>query len=216
MVMLNAQSVQSEDDISGKSRPKPGRYHMAVSHAEEKASKKKGTPGLECEFQVICDGVEPDGKTPTSGQSGKTIPMFLSYVSDKGQEATDFCIQRVTRLALVVGLLRAGEEKEPDWSEAIGRELIVEVAEGDYTDKSGNEKRGSEISTFGFWSLGNKAVANVPKDATSPGMQQLAKSGGPVNHPTASPANGGASKPATTPATTTAAAAPAKSKWADL
>ena len=72
MVMLNAQQAHSEDDFSGQSRPVPGRYHVAVNHAEEKASKTKATPGLEIEFQVLAGS--------TSGQDGKTIPLFLSYL----------------------------------------------------------------------------------------------------------------------------------------
>ena len=91
MVMLNAQDAHSEDDFSGRNRPEPGRYHVAIANAEEKGSKKKGTPGLELEFQVITDGLRADGKSQTSGQTGKTIPLFLSYVSEKGDDATKTC-----------------------------------------------------------------------------------------------------------------------------
>lgn len=212
MVMLNAETTRSEDDISGRSRPEPGRYHVAVQHAEEKGSKKKGTPGLELEFQVIVDGLASDGKTHTAGQSGKTIPLFLSYVG--GDDAkTKTCLDRVLRLALCCGVIRPGESREPDWSEAIGRELVIEVEPGEkYEDDKGNERAGlSQVSFLGFWSLGNAAVANVPKDATSPGMQQLAKAGGPVNHPAAGNGGNGTKAPASA-----ATAAPSKSKWADL
>lgn len=222
MVMLDATTTQSEDDISGRSRPEPGRYHVAIQHAEEKASKKKGTPGLDLEFQVVCDGLQPDGKTPTVGQTGKTIPLFLSYIGGDDSK-TKTCIDRVLRLALCCGLVQPGEAKEPDWNEAIGRELVIEVESQQYDDeKSGQIKTGSQVAFLGFWSLGNKAVANVPKDATSPGMQQLAKQGGPVNHPTAAPTSGQATASpdpaatATAAPTATAAASPAKKKWANL
>ena len=200
MVMLNAQNAQSEDDFGGNARPLPGRYHVAVNNAEEKGSKKKGTPGLETEFQVICDGLGSDGK-PTSGQSGRTIPLFLSYIGGDDSK-TQTCLNRVTRLALCCGVLRAGEAKEPDWQEAIGCELVIEVENQDYEDQSGVQKHGSQVSFLGFWSLGNKEVANVPKDPTTPGMQQLAKAGGPVNHSTPGSNGNGSSATTTPPATT--------------
>ncbi len=211
MVMLNAQNAQSEDDFSGNARPLPGRYHAVVNHAEEKGSKRKGTPGLDLEFQVICDGHSPDGKTKTSGQSGRTIPLFLSYVGSDDAK-TETCISRVTRLALCCGVLRPGESKEVDWQEAIGRELVVEVEAQEYDDKDGNKKVGSQVSFMGFWSLGNKEVAGVPKDATTPGMQQLAKTGGPINHP----ANGNGNQAGGAAPTSNAAATKPRSKFADL
>lgn len=217
MVILNAQHAQSEDDFSGNARPVPGRYHAAVNHAEEKGSKKKGTPGLEAEFQVICDGLSPDGKTPTNGQSGRTMPLFLSYVSEKGEAASQACIDRVTRLALCCGVLKAGEAKEPDWQEAIGRELVIEVEGGtEYEDDKGNKKPGNpQISFMGFWSLGNKEVANVPKDSTTPGMQQLAKAGGPAKR-SAVGSDGNGEKAPAIPAAPVAAAGKSRGKFSDL
>ena len=208
MVMLNAQNAHSEDDFNGNARPVPGRYHVAVNHAEEKGSKKKGTPGLELEFQVISDGLSSDGKTSTSGQSGRTIPLFLSYIGgDDGKTQT--CLNRVARLAICVGVLNAGEAKEPDWGDSIGRELVIEIEEQEYTNDKGDEKKGSQVSFMGFWSLGNKEVAAVPKDPTTPGMQAMAKAGGPVNHP----ANGNGAKPTATPAAT---ATTTRGKYSDL
>jgi len=206
MVMLDASNTQSEDDIQGRSRPVAGKYHVAIQHAVEKASKHKATPGVEIEFQVVCDGITADGKDTTVGQAGKTMPLFLSYLSEKGDDATKACIDRVVRLALCIGLIKAGEAKEPDWAEAMGRELVIEIVEGEFENKSGQKQKGSDVAFFGFWSLGNKHVANVPKDPQSPGMIQLAKQGGPVQHPTAGP-TGGQAATATTTATAGAATA---------
>jgi hypothetical protein len=224
--MLNAQNTQSEDDISGKSRPVPGRYHAAVNHAEEKGSKKKGTPGLELEFQIVADGTAADGKSRTNGQAGKTIPLFLSYIGGD-DDKTKTCLDRVMRLALCVGVLRPGEAKEPDWSEAIGRELVIEIEAQQYDDaKTSQIKTGAQVAFLGFWSLGNKAVSDVPKDASSPGMRALAKAGGQVSGTattTAGNGNGGqaaATQPAATAAsgtaTATAATGTAKKKWSDI
>lgn len=184
MVMLNAEMAKSEDDFSGNARPLPGRYHVAIIHAEEKGSKKKGTPGLELEFKVIVNGLAPDN-TVTSGQADRTIPLFLSFIGGDDSK-TQTCINRVIRLALCCGVLRPGEAKEPDWSEALGRELVIEVENQEY-ESDGKTRNGSQISFLGFWSLGNKEVANVPKDPKTAGMLQLAKAGGPVNHPVPTP-----------------------------
>jgi len=168
MVMLDAQNAQSEDDFAGRSRPEPGRYHAIVNHAEEGGSKKKGTPGLSVEFQILAG--TPDG------QQGKTIPLFLSYVGSDDSK-TKTCIDRVTRLALCVGVLQPGQAAEPDWQEAIGRELVIEVEAQEYTDQNGQSKQGAQVAFMGFWSLGNAVVADVPRDKDSPGMRQLAKGG---------------------------------------
>ena len=223
MVRLNEQQATSETEFLGNPRPMPGRYHVAVNHAEEKASKRKGTPGLELEFQVICDGLSSDGKTKTSGMTGRIMPLFLSYVSDKGAEATQSCIGRLTHFAFVTGLVPSGQVLDTDsvpdfWEQARGRELVIEVEPGKpYMDeKSGvNKAGGGDVSFRGFWSLGNKEVANVPKDATTPGMQQLAKAGGNGNQATAG--NGNGSKPAgQTAAAATTATTATRSKYSDL
>ena len=214
MVLLNTKNVQSESDIRGAyDMPCPARYHVAVNHAEEKAN-SDGTPGVQVEFQVVCDGLAPDNKTRTTGQSGKVASLLLSYVSEKGDDATKSCLDRVTRLALSCGIMKCGEEAEPDWNNAIGRELVIEIEPGKGTYK--NKKTGEEIQRkdqvayMGFWSLGNPEVANVPKDATTPGMQAL----GIALAINSGNGNASSSKP-TTPATTATPKAK-KSNFADL
>lgn len=225
MVILNAGNVKTEDDISGRSRPAKGRYHVAIGLCEEKSSKAKGTPGLSVEFQVLTG--------TTAGQQGKTMPLFLSFVSEKGEEATKSCLDRVTRFALCAGVLQAGQVAEPVWDDAVGRELVIEIQESEFEDRNGQTKQGTDIAYMGFWSLGNPAVADVPKDTTSPGMLALAKAGGPVNH-TGGNGNGNgngngtktaaataqpqttAAQTATVPQPPTTAAGKPKSKWADL
>jgi len=208
MVMLDAKTANSEDDFSGRSRPEPGRYHVIVNHADEKPSKKNSTPGLEVEFQVLA------GTVPN--QAGKTIPLFLVYIGgDDGKTKT--CIDRVTRLAICTGVIRPGEAKEPDWGEAIGRELVIAVEAQEYTDNNGQIKTGTQVAFMGFWSLGNEQVKDVPRDNDSPGMRALAKAGGPVNRPAAGSGNGAkAGQPAPQPAAQPAATAPARGKYSDL
>jgi hypothetical protein len=175
MAMLDLSDVTNENDLHGTPRTKPGRYHVAVLNAEETASKKKGSPGIEIEFQVLYEGIGPD-KKPTIAQKNSTIRSFINLTGSDA-EKTKTCLRNAALLAVACGIMYPGERKEPDWSEAIGRELIIEVKASKY-ESNGQEIQGSEVSMFGYWTLGNEQVADVPKDTTTPGMLQLAKTSG--------------------------------------
>jgi hypothetical protein len=220
MAYLDASDVTSEEDLRGNARTKPGRYHVCVLQAEEKGSKKKGSPGIECEFQVLCDGIGPDGK-PTVGQTNSTIRMFLN-LTGSDDEKTKTCLRNALLLSLATGIMKPGEKKEPDWSEAIGRELVINVKPDSFKANDGTEIASSEVAMFGYWSLGNEQVKDVPKDPTTPGMQQLARAGGVSPAAAGSNGNGNGHKAAattTTPNAPTAAQsadAVKRSKFADL
>lgn len=143
------------------------------------------------------------GGVATSGQTGATIPMFATLLG-KDAAATEYCQMNCTRLALCAGIIRPGERKEPDWSEAIGREMIIEVKASEYTGTDGSKRQGSEVEFLSFWMLNNPAVASVPRDNDSPGMRALAKAGG----------GNGAKAPVQTASAATAAAS--RGKYSDL
>jgi hypothetical protein len=218
MAFLDASDVTSEEDLRGNARTKPGRYHVCVLQAEEKGSKKKGSPGIECEFQVLCEGIDANGK-PTVGQRNSTIRMFLN-LTGSDDEKTKTCLRNALLLALATGIMKPGEKKEPDWSEAIGRELVINVKPNTFKANDGTDIASSEVAMFGYWSLGNEQVTDVPKDPTTPGMQQLAKSGGLKQPAAGSNGNGNGAKAAATQPTTQAAATTAattsRSKFSDL
>jgi hypothetical protein len=205
MAFLDASDVQNENDLHGQARTKPGRYHVVVNHAEEKGSKKKGSPGIETEFQVLCEGLDPTGKL-TVGQLNSTIRMFLNLTGSDADK-TQTCLRNALLLALATGVMKPGEKKEPNWEEAIGRELVIQVVPDEY-EKDGVKVPSSEVKMFGYWSLGNEQVADVPKDNTTPGMMALAKSTPPAG-------NGASATKAPTPPATTAATT-ARNKYSDL
>ena len=233
---LDARELQSEDDLGGRGtggKPATGLYHVAVSMANQTTKGDKNTVGLEVEFQVINDGLtgykkvfekRPNGGrvmvalengSETEGQAGKTIGNFFAF-SGANEEKTAFCRDNLTRFALAVGVLQPGIAADPDWDACLGRELIVEVQnDKKYTDKQGQERMGVAVAMFGFWSLGNKAVSRVPKDTTTPGMQQLAKSGGSVKHPAAGSDGNGEKAPAI-PAAPAAAVGTSRGRFSDL
>lgn len=200
MVSLGAKNVQSEDDVQGNQRPLPGRYHVSVkdlkcffksfdeNSKEEKWNKCDETDDycgkLSMTFEVL--------KGTTPGQEGREIEEAF-YTSEKA-------LPRLQRLAIVLGLLQPGEAERPVlFSDGIGRQLVIEVVENKYNDRSGKEVTGSRVSWMGLWSLNNKAVEDVPKD------QEALKF-----------AAGGGSRPDAGGNRETVAASSGDDKWADL
>lgn len=178
MAVLNKQQHQSTDEFVGAERPVAGTYHMAVTKCEAGQSKERGTPGINVEFQVVCDGFGPDGKTRTQDQAGRIISTFMPLMSEKGEKETESCLDNIACFAMAVGLIEPGEAKDTDdidWDDAIGRECVTRIISEKFTDKGGNERVGSKVAFRGFSELGSSKVAKVPKDATSPGMRALGK-----------------------------------------
>jgi hypothetical protein len=145
MVALGAKHVESEDDIQGNARPLPGRYHVVVKDVNETFEK---FDKVIIEFEVLA------GTTP--GQEGRVVTEFFA-TSEKA-------LSRLQRLAIVLGLLKPGEEeKEIEFSDAISTQLVIEVEENQY-EKDGKTIKTVRVAYLGMWSLNNKAVGDVPKD----------------------------------------------------
>lgn len=143
MVMLNSGNVKSESEIRGAMPPLPGRYHVVVVRVDESFEHSEN---IIFEFRVLA------GTMP--GQEQCIVAGFFKP-DENG-------LPKLTRLALALGLLRPGEQKDVDFADAIGRQLIIGVEE--FTSKKGN--KGASIANFGMdtWSLANPEVADVPRD----------------------------------------------------
>jgi hypothetical protein len=145
MVRIGAQQVKSEDDISGFQRPLPGRYHVVVKHVDETFEK---FDKVVVDFEVLA-GTVPD-------QQGRELPEFFA--------CTEKAIPRLQRLALCVGLFQPGEpDRDVEFADAVGRDLVIEVEENNYKYKTGKEVNTVRVGFLGMWSTGNEAVADVPK-----------------------------------------------------
>lgn len=153
MVQLGKKGARSEDDFGGAFDPPiPGRYHVVIEEVDESCEKYDA---------VIVDFTVKAGNKPD--QEGKQLREFFS-IKEKARD-------RLSRLAMCIGLLQPGEEKDVNFTEGVGRHLVIEVEAGTY-EKDGETKNKVSISYAGMWSIGNKKVADVPKDA-----QALAASG---------------------------------------
>ena len=145
MVRIGAQQVKSEDDISGYQKPLPGRYHVVVKHVDESFEK---FDKIVVDFEVLA-GTVPD-------QQGRELPEFFA--------CTDKAIPRLQRLALCVGLLKPGEpDRDVEFTDAVGRDLVIEVEENNYKTKEGKEVNSVRVGYLGMWSTANEAVKDVPK-----------------------------------------------------
>lgn len=203
MVKMGSQNVKSEDDIQGGDRPLPGRYHAAV---KDVAYFAKGADGKQFEVDESDSGAEKvvvnfevlAGTVP--GQAGKVITEYFA-ISEKA-------LPRLQRLAICTGLLSPGEaEREVLFSQAVGRQLVIEVEDNHYTNAAGKEVKGVRVAYMGLWSLGNAAVADVPKDAEALQYAGAAKP---------QPAPQERQQPATQQQETEPAVAAGGDKWADL
>ena len=177
MVRMGAKDVKSEDDISGFQKPLPGRYHAVVKHVDESFEK---FDKVLIDFEVLA------GTVP--GMEHRELTEFFA--------CTDKAIPRLQRLALCLGLLTPGEpDRDVEFAEAVGRDLVIEVEENNYKDKSGKEVNGVRVGYLGMWSTGNKEVADVPKGKLEDeGNQPSTQSSAPMtlgSPPTQSSSPGG-------------------------
>lgn len=144
MVMMDFTDTKHEDDLRGSSRPKPGRYHVAVSDVDVKALES------EQKFNVTFDVL--NGTVP--GQAGRQVREFFT-LSEKA-------LPRVKLFVVAAGLVKPGTKGNVDFRDAVGRQLVIEV------DERKNENDGKTYinCTFsGFWSLDHDDAKDVPKDA---------------------------------------------------
>ena len=145
MVRIGAQQVKSEDDISGYQKPLPGRYHVVVKHVDESFEK---FDKIVVDFEVLA------GTMP--GMEGRELSEFFA--------CTDKAISRLQRLALCLGLLTPGEaDKDVEFGDGVGRDLVIEVEENNYTKADGTKVNSVRVGYLGMWSTANEAVKDVPK-----------------------------------------------------
>jgi hypothetical protein len=152
MPALSAKEVSSPNDLKGRQRPLPGKYHVAINHWDETCSKKN---------ELVVGFVVLDGTTP--GMVGREIQTSMLFEYD-GKDLTD----RIVRLALCCGLLQPGQECDEDLThKANGKQLVIEVVEREYEDKkTGEKKKVVDLGNFGYatWAVDDQLVVDVQKN----------------------------------------------------
>jgi hypothetical protein len=57
-----------------------------------------------------------------------------------------------------------GDRVSIEWSQAIGKQLVVQVVEEEYDAKDGKKAKRAKLSFAGFWGLDDDRVKDVPRD----------------------------------------------------
>lgn len=144
MPRMNAGHVTSEDDLTG-NYPKPGRYLVVVSGAEEKPDQVSLT-------------VEVLGGT-VPGQAGKGLTETFN-INEKQ-------MPRLMKCAMALGLLKPGEDKDVDFRHAIGRPMVVQVELREGREKGADGKYKSNGKMYhnftydGMWRIDHPDVGDV-------------------------------------------------------
>jgi hypothetical protein len=147
---LSTEGIKGPDDLNNQNSDSdnnsvpPGSYHVMVSDAHE----------VESRGSVVVDFKILAGTCP--GQEGKT---FTEWYKTSAK-----ALKRLTRLALVTGIMEPGVKKDVDFAEARGKHLIIEVVDNAYVKKDGTKVSSRQVSFFGMWALDHEDVKTVPTD----------------------------------------------------
>ena len=142
---LDASGVKSESDVQGRQRPEDGTYHAIIEHVDASMDKDDA---ISADIKILAGTVD--------GQVGRTFRHKM-FMDDNGEFT-----EKHLRFALATGVIKPGEKKEPDWSEAEGQQVIVGVENRENKDK----KTFANISNWGLdiWSVDNPDRPEIPMD----------------------------------------------------
>jgi hypothetical protein len=159
-VNMNLAGV-TPDDLEQGGTPPPGRFHARISDVKHISDE---TSYLKFRLAILA------GTNPAGAGTVLFERFFL----------TERAIKRLAILAMRLGLMSrdaCGKSIDVNWSLAIGKELIVEVIEEEYTNKKGEKAKSAKLSYGGFWSLDHEDVKNVPRAAPSASAPPIKNSG---------------------------------------
>jgi hypothetical protein len=144
-------STLSVNDLEDEATATPGKYHTKIEDVQRVSDQ---TSYLKVRFALLA-GTDPNG-----------IGAVFSerfYLSEKAKK----------RLAIFAHRLHLlvdddfGGRVNVDWSQAIGKQLIVQVVEEEYEPKSGGKAKRSKLAFAGFWDLADERARDVPRDASA-------------------------------------------------
>lgn len=166
-------NAKSEDDFQGTpNKPKPGKYHAQVIHADESGVSEDPEVRAQSRTQgkVVVGFAVLAGTLP--GQEGTELREYFF--------ATEKAMPRLEKLAYVLELLKPGDQNvDVSFANALGKDLIIEVEANPYqkkkdgvpqVDGNGNPimNDGIGLSFYGMWSLGHRDVKDVPRGTPKP------------------------------------------------
>lgn len=143
-----------EDDLDAGAALAPGYYRATVAEVRE----NQFTPGnFDVEFAV----------TVGPHKGGKVWDTIVSPENAKDVEAGKKCLNRVAMYATRTGLMSkeelAGRQAEIDWSELVGREVVIKVKEHNYTGGDGAAKSKVQVEFSGVFALDDERVPEAER-----------------------------------------------------
>jgi hypothetical protein len=156
MAGLDASNLQNENDVKGQQRPDPGMYHFVVNHMDASFDKHDA---VIADLEVLA-GKPDETALAMPDQRGRGL-RHMMFLDEDGNY-----VDKHLRFALATGILKPGEKKDVDWSDANGRQLVGGVEKRTGKNRKGEEQEYANVSSYGLdlWSVGNPEVAHVPKD----------------------------------------------------
>lgn len=180
---------------------KGGQYHAVITEMNlnpvVRVGDNKGNPidGIEVSYQIL------NGTTP--GQRGKSLTEVLYAPSDTQKDGGKFCKKRLAKFGLATGLIspaQLGQRISINWEAAVGRQIVIHVAEREYTKRDGTKGVGSQLDGLHMYAVTDPVAQAVPKDAEALailGITPAAAVNAPM--PAAKPAAPPAAPPSVTP-----------------
>lgn len=157
---FDTSNFREEEELTRGCGPIPdGLYHAVVHSVEQDPSGQN--PAIKLTFMVLAGTI--------LNQTYRRLCERL-FLTQKGK-------QRVLLFANRLGLLGKPELGQPNvrknWGEAVGKQVIVEVANREYQNKDGSKKMVSNLAFAGIWKLDDPKVAQVPR-ATAVALEHAA------------------------------------------
>jgi hypothetical protein len=161
-------STISVADLEGEGSPPPGKYHARIEDCQRISDQ---TSYLKVRFALLA-GTDPNGVG--------AVFSDRFYLSDKAKKRLAILAHRLK----LIGGDDFGGRATIDWSQATGKQLIVQVVEEEYEAKNGGKAKRAKLAFAGFWSLDDERVKDVPRDQTAARqVSALARNGSKPPHP---------------------------------
>lgn len=151
--------IKQTEELSNSSyASKDGRYHCIITEWVENPPKADKTPmegAVKVGFEIVA-GTDKNEIKKTHNE------MF--FPPDETKEGGGFAAIKLTRLIVAIsGVHQPGVEVEITDKDAIGRQLVLELAHR--ADKNDPQKIYFGLKGANLWHVDDSDVADVPKDA---------------------------------------------------
>lgn len=162
---FNTSATPTESDIGGGGGAIPdGMYHAVVDQVEKDQS--GNTPAFKFTFSILA-----------GPHKGRKVFEKL-FLSEKANN-------RVVLFGNRLGLLNQADlgqaSVRKSWSDAIGKQVVIEVATREYEAKDGSKKKASNLKFDGLYKLDDPRVAHVQRAGGGPVKAAAAAAAEAVN-----------------------------------